>query len=243
MEKEATKKELAEIVGYTVQNLHQISSALPEDKKFFVKTAGGKKYSVAVFLQRWIAYRTEAAGKEEKPFDITVGMSKKDLSALAGMTYRRLHEIDTALPIEKKLFVPLDNDKYDAVLFVERWVNYNVTKDNDVDMSLEDAKAKHEQVKIAKTELEVARMRGELIEVSAARRMWKNMITTAVQNFLNLPFLIAQQIFMIDNMDVVTGIIDREIRNVLTNIANTPVAESDGWEGDGEEETEEDEEA
>lgn len=92
-------------------------------------------------------------------------------------------------------------------------------------MSLEDAKAVHEQVKIEKTQLEVDRMRGILVDVNEVRRLWGNVVNTVVQNMMRLPSKIAGQVYMVDNMDLVSGIIDKEIREVLENIANTPLPE------------------
>lgn len=56
MEKEATKKELAQIAGYTYRRLYDIDLSLPQEKKLFVKGDGGK-YDLAVFVQRWVNYK------------------------------------------------------------------------------------------------------------------------------------------------------------------------------------------
>ena len=37
-----TKKELAEVAGYSYRRLHDINPELPKDKKLFVKCEGGK---------------------------------------------------------------------------------------------------------------------------------------------------------------------------------------------------------
>lgn len=150
-------------------------------------------------------------------------LTKKELAEIAGYTYRRLYDIDRELPTEKKLFVQGEGGNFDLATFVQRWVAYNVSKNTSTDMSLEDAKAVHEQVKIEKTQLEVERMRGALVDVNEVRRLWANVANTVVQNMMRLPSKIAGQIFMVDNMDVVTGIIDKEIREVLNNIADTPL--------------------
>lgn len=54
--------------------------------------------------------------------------TKKELASFAGYTYRRLYDIDMALPEDKKLFVKSENGKYDIALFIQRWVDYNVNK-------------------------------------------------------------------------------------------------------------------
>lgn len=60
MEKEATKKELAQIAGYTYRRLYDIDLSLPQEKKLFVKGDGGK-YDLAVFVQRWVNYNVANA--------------------------------------------------------------------------------------------------------------------------------------------------------------------------------------
>lgn len=154
-----------------------------------------------------------------------IELRKKEIANVAGYSYHRLNEIDRDLPADRKLFVQTEGGKYDLALFVQRWVDYNVKKANDVSMSLEDAKAVHEQVKIEKTQLEVDRMRGILVDVNEVRRLWGNVVNTVVQNMMRLPSKIAGQVYMVDNMDLVSGIIDKEIREVLENIANTPLPE------------------
>lgn len=62
-----TKKELASIAGYTYQRLHTIDTALPRDKKLFViSEANAKKFDLAIFVQRWVAYNTQMAEEENE---------------------------------------------------------------------------------------------------------------------------------------------------------------------------------
>lgn len=150
-------------------------------------------------------------------------LTKKELATISGYTYRRLFDIDQGLPQDKKLFIKSENGKYDLALFVQRWVAYNMDRESGSDMSLEDAKAVHEQVKIEKTQLEVARMRGELVDINDVRRIWGNVANTVVQNLIRIPGKIGQQVYMLDDQDMVIQIIDREIRSVLETIADTPL--------------------
>lgn len=154
---------------------------------------------------------------------MAAAMTKKELATVAGYTYRRLHDIDAGLPKERKLFVKAEDGGYDLALFVQRWVKYNVDHGTSEEVSLEEAKAIHEQVKIEKTQLEVARMRGELVDVNDVRRLWGNVASTVVQNLMRLPGKIGQQVFMLNNRELVNGIIEKEIRDCLTAIAETPL--------------------
>jgi len=172
-----------------------------------------------------------------------VTLTKKELATVAGYTYRRLYDIDAGLPGNKKLFVKSEDGKYDLALFVQRWVDYNLNEKHDEDeLSLEAAKAIHEQVKIEKTRLEVAKMQGELVDVNEVRRLWGTVARTVVQNLTRLPNKIGQQVYMVENMELVIGIIDKEIRDCLTDIAETPLPREAEKVKDGEEEETGDEE-
>ena len=99
-------------------------------------------------------------------------LTKKELATVAGYTYRRLHDIDMGLPDDGKLFVKGEGGKYDLALFVQRWVKYNVDNETGDDQTLDEVKARHEIVKTRKTELEVARLEGKLVDVHEIRRLW-----------------------------------------------------------------------
>ena len=171
-------------------------------------------------------------------------MTKKELASIAGYTYRRLYDIDRDLPEGKKLFVAGEGGKYDLAVFVQKWVEYNVANEASEDWDLELVKAKHEAIKTQKTELEVARMRGQLVDVQDVRRLWGDIANTVTQNMLHLPSKLAPMLQMVESVDVIRGIIDEEIRKVLEEIAVTPLPEYAGESGGDENgEGDEDEEA
>lgn len=55
-----TRKELAEVAGYSYHGLYNINRSLPEGKKLFVDGEGGK-VDLSVFVQRWVEYNVEIA--------------------------------------------------------------------------------------------------------------------------------------------------------------------------------------
>lgn len=152
-----------------------------------------------------------------------ISLTKKELSSVAGYTYRRLHEIDLGLPAEKKLFVDSGDGKYDLATFVQRWVRFNIDRETEDDNKLAEAKTKHEIVKTKKTELEVARLEGKMIDVQDVRKLWGDIAVTVVQNALALPQKLAPVLVMQENEEVIAGIIDDEIRVMLDGIADTPL--------------------
>ena len=155
---------------------------------------------------------------------MSVEMTMKELANIAGYTYRRLYDINRDLPPERKLFVVGEGGKkYDLAIFVQRWVDYNVhIETEDVD-DLDAVKARHEAVKIEKTELEVAKMRGTLIDVQDVKRLWGDVANTVMQNMIHLASKLAPMLVMQDNIEVISSIIDTEVRNALTDISNTPL--------------------
>lgn len=152
-------------------------------------------------------------------------MTKKELATVAGYTYRRLHDIDMELPKDKKLFVvsEADEKKYDLVIFVQRWVAYNRQATETESEELSVVKAQHEKVKKEKTELEVAKLKGEVADVLEIHRIWSNIATILRERFINMPRKLAQSLVMIGSADKIEAIIDREVRDALSMVANTPL--------------------
>lgn len=156
---------------------------------------------------------------------MAIAMTKKELASIAGYTYRRLHDIDMELPRDKKLFVrcEADDKKYDLAIFVQRWVDYNKRTTEEESVELSEVKAQHELVKKEKTELEVARMKGEYVDMQEVHRLWSNIAAIVRSRFVSLARKIAPALVMIDNPDTIEEIIDRDVRDALNMIANTPL--------------------
>lgn len=154
-------------------------------------------------------------------------LSKKELAEIAGYTYRWLYNIDRDLPDDKKLFVPVEEgkQKYDVPKFVQRWVAYNTENSITEDTDLAAAKTKHEIIKTQKTELEVARMRGQMIDVQDVKKLWGDIANAVVQNLLGLPKKLGPSLVMIESAEVISAMIDDEVRQILNDIADTPLPE------------------
>ena len=166
-------------------------------------------------------------------------LTKKELATVAGYSYRRLHDIDMGLPEEGK-FVKGEGGKYDLALFVQRWVRYNVDNETGDDQTLDEVKARHEIVKTRKTELEVARLEGKLVDVYEIRRLWGGVANTVMQNMLRLPSKVSPRLVMMKDSEMIAGIIDQVIRDTLTLISETPLpVETAAEDTDDEEESEE----
>ena len=168
-------------------------------------------------------------------------MTKKELASVAGYSYRRLHDIDTGLPKDKKLFVRSEENegKFDLALFVQRWVDYNKAESETESEELSVVKAQHERVKKEKTEIEVARMKGEVVELAEIDRLWSNIASVVKSRFVHLARKLAPALVMIDSPDRIEEIIDRDVRDALNMIAETPLPGDERYSPEEESEAEE----
>lgn len=168
-------------------------------------------------------------------------LTKKELATVAGYSYRRLHDIDMEQPKDKKLFVKSaeNPNKYDLATFVQRWCAYNKDTVEEESEALSVVKAQHERVKKEKTEIEVARMKGEYVEIHEVQRLWGNLATIVRSRFVNLARKVAPSLVMIDNPERIEEIIDRDVRDALTMIANTPLPGEENYQTPDEEDEDE----
>lgn len=175
------------------------------------------------------------------------GMTKKALAEIAGYSYRQLHNIDTALPKDRKLFVESEDatakaPRYDLALFVQRWVRFREEASGAAASDdLETVKAKHEAVKMQVTQMKVAQLQREYINAQEVERLWANIAVTVRGRFVTMARKLAPALVMQESPDVIERIIDREVRDTLSLLAETPLPSA--TEEDTESAGEDDEEA
>lgn len=154
-------------------------------------------------------------------------MTKQALAELTGLSFRQVFNINKKLSQEdesKALFVQgEDAKKCDLAIFVQRWVQYNVERQSASADDLDTVKAQHESVKMRKTQLEVDRMEGSLVDVQDVRRLWGDVANTVMQGMIHLPSSLAPMLRGLENVEVITSLIDTEIRKVLEGLADTPL--------------------
>jgi len=154
-------------------------------------------------------------------------MTKQALAELTGMTYRQIFNINKKLVQEdesKALFVKgEDAKKCDLAIFLQRWVDYNVERVSAAAQDLDAVKAAHESVKMRKTQLEVDRMEGSLVDVQEVRKIWGDIANTIMQSMIHLPSTLAPMVRGMDNVEVINNVIDTEIRKVLEGLSDTPL--------------------
>lgn len=163
-------------------------------------------------------------------------LTKKKIAELVGCSYQTLYNINKELPDDEKLFVETEGG-CDLGEFIRRWTRFHVNDAMEGVKDLDQIKAAHEKVKTRKTELEVSRMEGSLVDVGDVRRLWDDIANTVMQNALHLPATLAPMLQGQDNAEVIKAIIDREIRKVLEEISEAPLpgyAQTEDEEGEGE---------
>lgn len=170
-----------------------------------------------------------------------IALTKKELAAVAGYSYRRLFDIDAALPKEKKLFVRSESDekKYDLAVFVQRWVAYNSEISEEESEELSSIKARHEAVKMEKTKIEVSRLKGEYVSISELAPLWTQIAAQVNERFNALPSKVAPSLVMIGDPDIIEEMIEREVRDAQSLLSNMPRPEAGEAEEEEEQETEE----
>ncbi len=156
---------------------------------------------------------------------MSIALTKKELSNIAGYTYQRLHTIDQGLPRDKKLFVKSEADgkKFDLALFVQRWVEYNKAAAEEESEELSVIKAKHEAVKMEKTQLEVSRMRGEYVSITALAPVWSQIAAEVADRFNNLAAKLAPTLVMIADAEIIEAAIEREVRDAQSLLTSMPL--------------------
>lgn len=153
---------------------------------------------------------------------MAITLKQKELAELVGLTDRHIRRIDQTLEPEEKLLVKAEDGRFDAGIFVQRYIEMKVREATDGMDDLDAVKARHEIVKTEKTQLEVARMRGELLDWREVQRAWNDISNTVMNTLLTLPGQLAPMIRGMESVEMISGILDGEIRRALERIADTP---------------------
>ena len=159
---------------------------------------------------------------------MALALTKKELATIAGYSYRRLHDIDAALPKDQKLFVRSEEDdkKFDLALFVQRWVAYNTQVSEEESEELSAIKAKHEAVKMEKTKIEVSKLKGEYVSINALAPLWSQIAATVNDRFNNLATKIAPSLVMIGDAEIIEEMIEREVKDAQSLMATMPLPDT-----------------
>jgi len=110
---------------------------------------------------------------------------------------------------------------YDLGVFIRNWVKYNVDAATGDDKDLTAERAKHERIKAQKTELQVGVLQRDLIPARDVRRAWADVALAVRDRLLELPARVGQMLVMIKTAEHAASILDTEIREALTAVADS----------------------
>ncbi len=104
--------------------------------------------------------------------------------------------------------------KYDTVAVIN-WVY----QDNDDGLDLQQEKAKLAKMQTEKAAIQIAEMKGELVDAEEVKESWITMITACRAKLLALPTKIAGDVFGVNTQAEIQAIIKREIYQALTELS------------------------
>lgn len=157
------------------------------------------------------------------------------LAELVGYSVRRLQQIDKSLSPNEKLFIAGKSGKYDGRAFVENWVKYQIKQalPEESKLDLEQVRARHELLKMEKTNLAIRREKGELVETSDVKLLWSEIITAFRNGLLQIGSALSPRLAQMQDVKEIKGLIDQSIGARLREIvecqlpSNKEVTEED----------------
>lgn len=152
---------------------------------------------------------------------MAITLKQKELAELVGLTDRHIRRIDQTLDPDEKLLVKAEDGRFDAAVFVQRYLAMKIREVTEGMDNLDAVKARHEIVKTEKTQLEVAKMRGELLDYRDVRKAWGDIVHAVTQAMMNIPGQVAPVIRGMESVEMIAGILDGEIRRGLENLADS----------------------
>jgi phage terminase Nu1 subunit (DNA packaging protein) len=137
-------------------------------------------------------------------------ISASELAEILGITERRINQIVA----EKGTFTRELNGKFDMVKCVEAYYRDLLLGGYD----LERENVLHERVKREKTELQLAKMKGELHEASVIELAITNMLVTFRNRILGIPAALAPKLIR-KTVSEIDAILQKELRSALSELS------------------------
>lgn len=142
------------------------------------------------------------------------------LADLFSLTDRRIRQL-----ADEGIIVRVKKGRYDLVSSVKNYIIHiktnNDLKDNksDVEIDLERERALHEKVKRAKSEIELAAMRGEMHHSSDVERVMNDMLGNFRAKILAMPSKLAPLLVARNELAIIQQLIKKECNETLEELA------------------------
>lgn len=121
-----TKEELAQIAGYSYRQLYNINKELDEDSKIFVKSEG-KGYDLALFVQRWVAYKVDEAKGDGDDLDKEKAIHERIKTRKTALEVKRLEGTLVDIGDVRKLWADVANTIMQSMLHLPSTIAPMVT--------------------------------------------------------------------------------------------------------------------
>jgi len=111
-----TKRELAEISGYSFRRLYDIDATLSDGEKLFVPCEGG--YDLGEFVRRWVRYKVEQATPDSASLDHLRAEHEKVKIRKTEITVEKMSGALVEAEATRRLFANIANAAMRAMLNV-----------------------------------------------------------------------------------------------------------------------------
>ena len=114
-----------------------------------------------------------------------------------------------------------DKGRYPAKVIPQyiKWLRSGGKKKNTLDLNRERAKLTKKQIE--KTEIQIEEMKTNLVNVEDVEKTWAKYITACRAKLLSMPTKMASEVVMVNNLREAQGIINKYIREALTELAKS----------------------
>lgn len=140
-------------------------------------------------------------------------MSTKEVALFLDISERRVQQLTVEKVIEK-----IGSGKYDIRDTAHKY--YKFKYDSGTAESLDKEKAKHEEVKRRLAEIKLQKAQKEVYSADVVEAVMTEMAVTCRNKFLSLPQKLAPQLIGHKNINVISGILDNEIRSALEELSD-----------------------
>lgn len=157
------------------------------------------------------------------------------LAECFGVSKRRVMQM-----VGEGIAVKIRRGTYDLGASVKNYIDAaTAVKVTSAEEKYDDIRAKHEAIKMRKTELTVMRMEGQLHLASDVERVWTNMATTVKNRLLGVPTKLAPQLVGISDVADIQKRLKDEIIDALNEVSGYDPAQYDDYVPEEEDEDEE----
>jgi hypothetical protein len=139
-------------------------------------------------------------------------VSSSDLAKVLGITQRRVQQLENENTLVKNA-----DGKFELSKNIELYYTWKLQPSNNANYDTE--KALHEKAKREKAEMINAKLKGQLHDAKDVERVMTNMLVTFRSKMLGLPYKLAPKLVKQKNVNIISSVLDKEIKDVLLELS------------------------